>query len=60
MALLAIFPGCRLNIRRLETAEMIRMLALAVTVVSVFFAGSASAAELKLLSALVMKPALAS
>ena len=37
---------------------MIRMLALAVTVVSVFFAGSASAAELKLLSALVMKPAL--
>src|SRR5436305_12075683 len=38
--------------------KMIRMLALAVTVVSVFFAGSASAAELKLLSALVMKPAL--
>src|SRR5437016_6926509 len=38
---------------------MIRLLTLAATVMSVCFTGSASAAELKLLSALVMKPALA-
>ncbi len=37
---------------------MIRMLALAAMGVCAFFAGSASAAELKLLSALVMKPAI--
>src|SRR5438105_10885762 len=42
----------------LRPQGMIRMLALAAMGVCAFFAGSASAAELKLLSALVMKPAI--